>query len=250
MAITTRLAALYYWKQNAMAVLCVVFAAWGAYDLWVKIPDKQQRFERYEAVKQRIGEFEATSAANGGTLPAEDTDAYNQANAELKQLTADAVPDKPSAYDKPTQWLFIACILFVPMALMEAARVKRRTYTLDDDGTLHCPAGTLPSADWRSADIADIDMGRWMAKSIAWLVHTDGTRIKLDDYKHKDLYKIIGVIANRLHPDQWTIEAKPVKPEEPADDAESGEPSDDVTPPPDDEASRRLEHASQDDEGS
>ena len=67
------------------------------------------------------------------------------------------------------------------------------------------------------ADIA------WMAKSIAWLVHSDGTRVKLDDYKHKNLYLIVGAIASRLHPDQWTPEAKPVKAEQEAAEAVDNE---------------------------
>ena len=79
-------------------------------------------------------------------------------------------------------------------------------YRLDDEGTLHTPQGT-----WTRPQIADIDMNRWMAKSIAWVVHNDGSRIKLDDYKFRKLNLIIGAIASRLHPDDWDDEARPVK---------------------------------------
>ena len=104
-----------------------------------------------------------------------------------------------------TQWAFISCLPFVPYFVWMFLATKRRVYRLDDDGTLHTPEGT-----WARGDIADIDMRRWMAKSIAWVVSSDGTRIKLDDYKFRDLYLIIGSIASRLHPDDWTSEAKPI----------------------------------------
>ncbi|UCD75572.1 MAG: hypothetical protein JSV91_01390 [Phycisphaerales bacterium] len=117
---------------------------------------------------------------------------------------------KPGAYDR-----WIKGLLFVP-CLPAAAyiwwlffKAKGRTYRLDDDGTLHMPEGT-----WAQDEIADIDMHRWMAKSIAYVVHTDGTRIKLDDYLYRDLHLIIGSIASGLYPDDWTEEAKPVEVEE------------------------------------
>jgi hypothetical protein len=111
----------------------------------------------------------------------------------------------PGKYDRITQWAFISCLPCVPYFVWMFFSARRRVYRLDDDGTLHSPEGT-----WARDDIADIDMGRWMAKSIAWVVPRDGTRIKLDDYKFRDLHLIIGSIASRLHPDDWTSEAKPI----------------------------------------
>ena len=67
-------------------------------------------------------------------------------------------------------------------------------------------------------------MTRWMSKSIAHVVHTNGTRAKLDDYQHKDLHLIVGAIASRIQPKEWTPDARPVKAEtEPAASAKPPE---------------------------
>jgi hypothetical protein len=132
---------------------------------------------------------------------------------------------QPSAYDRPTQWLFILCLPFVPWSLWVYFRTKARVYRLDDDGTLHMHGRT-----WNPSDIADIHMDRWMSKSIAVIKHTDGQRVVLDDYKHKNLHLIVGAVANRLYPDQWTTEAKPVaaetESEAPAEPVETDEQDD------------------------
>ena len=128
--------------------------------------------------------------------------AYTESQVQIKALGDITAPGK---YDRITQWAFISCLPCVPYFVWMFFAARRRVYRLDDDGTLHTPEGT-----WARDDIADIDMGRWMAKSIAWVVPRDGTRIKLDDYKFRDLHLIIGSIASRLHPDDWTSEAKPI----------------------------------------
>jgi len=128
--------------------------------------------------------------------------AYTHSQMAIKALGDITAPGK---YDRITQWAFISCLPCVPYFVWMFLASKRRVYRLDDDGTLHTPQGT-----WARDDIADIDMGRWMAKSIAWVVARDGTRIKLDDYKFRDLHLIIGSIASRLHADDWTGEAKPI----------------------------------------
>ncbi len=128
--------------------------------------------------------------------------AYTQSQTAIKDLGDITAPGK---YDRITQWAFISCLPCVPYFVWMFLAARRRVYRLDDDGTLQTPEAT-----WARGDIADIDMGRWMAKSIAWVVHSDGTRIKLDDYKFRDLHLIIGSIASRLHPDDWTAEAKPI----------------------------------------
>ena len=112
---------------------------------------------------------------------------------------------QPSAYDRPIQWLFIACLPFVPFYAWTFLSTRKRWYRLDPDGTLHMPEGV-----WKQEEIADIDMNKWMAKSVCWVVNTDSTRIKLDAHIHKNLDKIIGVIAHHLRPDEWSLDARPV----------------------------------------
>jgi hypothetical protein len=114
--------------------------------------------------------------------------------------------EQPSAYDRPVQWLFILCLPFVPWYVWGVVANRRKRYAIDLDGTLH-----LPGENWPPADIADIDMGRWMKSSKAWVVHTDGHRVLLDDYIFKGVYRIVGELASARYPDQWTDEAKRVK---------------------------------------
>jgi hypothetical protein len=111
---------------------------------------------------------------------------------------------RPGKYDRLTQWAFIACLPCAPYFFWMYFVARRRRYTLDDDGTLHTPDGT-----WQADEIADIDMNRWMAKSIAWVVHRDGARVKLDDYKFKGLDQIVGALASRMYPDDWDKDARP-----------------------------------------
>ena len=130
--------------------------------------------------------------------------------AEAMELYGEA--QEPSAYDRPVQWMFIASLAFVPFYFWGVIKYGPRTYTLDEQGAVHTPEGVF-----ERDRIEDIDMSRWMAKSTAELVLTDGERVKLDAYIFKNLHLIIGSIAHQLHPEAWTEEAKQVKAEEKPD---------------------------------
>ena len=115
--------------------------------------------------------------------------------------------EKPHKYDRIMKGLvFLPCLPFFPYFLWVYYRTKRQVFELTDDGTLHSKAG-----EWPADSIADIDMSKWMSKSIAHVVHTDGTRLLLDDFKHRNLFLIIGAIASRLYPKDWDDQAKQVK---------------------------------------
>jgi hypothetical protein len=129
---------------------------------------------------------------------------------EAMELYGEAQP--PSAYDRPVQWMFIASLVFVPFYFWGVVKYGPRTYTLDAQGAVHTPEGVF-----ERDRIEDIDMSRWMAKSTAELVLTDGERVKLDAYIFKNLHLIIGAIAHRLHPEAWAEDAKQVKAEEKPD---------------------------------
>jgi hypothetical protein len=133
--------------------------------------------------------------------------------AAIGQVTA------PGKYDRVTQWAFIACLPCAAYFFWAYFAASRRRFTLDDDGTLHTPAGT-----WKADEIAGIDMSQWMNKSIARVGHNDGRRVKLDDYKFKGLHAIVGTIASRLHPDQWDQDARPAKRAEASAPADGDQP--------------------------
>ena len=138
--------------------------------------------------------------------------AYEATEAGLSGIGRVTAPGK---YDRITQWAFIACLPCAPYFFWCFFTARRRKYTLDDEGTLHAPQGT-----WSTDEITDIDMSRWMAKSTAWVVLGNGSRIKLDDYKFRGLHRIVGAIASRIHPGAWDDEAKPLDAaEDPAEPA-------------------------------
>jgi hypothetical protein len=123
--------------------------------------------------------------------------------------TGDVTP--PSRLDRATQWVFIACLPFVPVFAVMLMKVKRVSYTLEDDGTFIAPEGT-----WSKDEIEDIDMSRWMAKSVAHVVVAGGRRIKLDDYIYRNTHLIVGALASERYPDQWEPDARVRKPGEDA----------------------------------
>ncbi len=216
MPITTTIARYFGWQRLIMGVLCLGFSLWGAYDLLVTIPRRVRERAAYESNDKLRSELEA-KVESGHSLTEQETADYLAAKEQEKVFAEKGVPAPVAAFDRVTQWLFISCALFAPYFFLDYIRTKRRVYRLDDDGTLHLPEGT-----WSASEIADIDMSRWMAKSMAWVVHADGRRVLLDDYKHRNLHLIIGSIASRMYPEAWTAEAKIVKPEEPAAESEAG----------------------------
>ena len=86
---------------------------------------------------------------------------------------------------------------------------------LQDDGSFFAPEGA-----WPKEEIADIDMKRWMSKSIAFVELTDGSRVKLDDYIFRDTHLIVGALASQRYPEQWDEQAKPARKEELEEDQE------------------------------
>ena len=127
----------------------------------------------------------------------------------------------PGAYDRVMKGLvFIPCLPVGLYLLFALYLQSRKTYRLDASGDLHLPGG----ATWKSHEIQDIDMNRWMAKSVARVKHTSGAEAKLDDYIYQDTHLLVGALAHRFHPQDWTEDARPVKAEQPESADEAGEP--------------------------
>ena len=112
----------------------------------------------------------------------------------------------PNKWNRMVQWLFILCGPYALVAGLQLATGLRKNYSVDDEGAFHHPKGT-----WAAAEITDIDMSRWMSKSVARIIHADGHSVKVDDYVHQDADQIIGAIAHRLRPEEWTDHAKAVE---------------------------------------
>lgn len=154
---------------------------------------------------------EAGSLQPGRTRSSTFTAAY-----ELAWQGVDRTGDvsEPAAYDRYVKGLvFIPCIPFGLYLFWPLYRRGRERYGLEDDGSFFAPEGT-----WPKEEIADIDMSRWMSKSIAFVELTDGSRVKLDDYIFRDTHLIVGALASERYPEQWDEQAKRVKKEEPEEE--------------------------------
>ena len=224
MPVTTTIAKSFIGWRLVFIILCLVFGLWGVYDLVVDIPRRHQQHDRFVEVQQRfaaLNEISTEREKSGQPITEEEIAEYTSLEDEMQQLAPGGVnPIPPGKFDPLIQWIYILCLPCVPYFILEIARARGKIYRLDEDMTLHFPAGT-----WNAGEIVDIDMSRWMAKSIAWVVHTDGTRVKLDDYLYTNTHLIVGAIAHQKYPEQWDSEAKQVK--SPTENQQSDEAEDD-----------------------
>ncbi len=193
-----------YWTLG-YTFLCLAFGIWGGYDYWVEIPKQEEQFVRYiVAASLRDGlELEAGKRL----LNDEEMKAY-----ELSKnvIASYAEPPEPVAgWDKPLQlWAYVVgCgVIGFPWCAWTLWSAGRKQWSLNDDGSMATPEG-----DVHAALVTEIDMSRWMSKSIAVVMLADGREISLDDYKYKNVDRIVAALAERFHPGQWTKEARPVK---------------------------------------
>jgi hypothetical protein len=260
-----------YWNLLYL-VLCGGLGAWGAYDYWVTIPAQQKAVAEYGGLVEELAGLEirgklwqlAEKRQSGSATPEEVqelqelekalqeagttgppprlTDAERVRYPEIKDiLTVDfenTPPESPASYDGWVNlWVyFVGCgILGTPWFVWKLMSRRGQVWILEDDGSLKTPDGTFTTTE-----IIDIDMSTWMKKSLARVeVAGRNEPIVLDDYEYQDTYLIVGALANRLHPDEWTEEAKPVKDSKPAEDPELGEDDD-----PSDDSSEETSSAS------
>lgn len=217
MAVTTSMQPRQFWTNSIYAVVCLLFALWGWYDYSVKYPNMQKEFDEHKALSDERKEIEERKEKEGLLSP-ESLARYEEVKAKLNEYKE--APVAPGKYDMAIQlWLYIiGCgVLGTPYFLWNLWSIGRKSYRLDDDGTLTLPEGTC-----RIDELRSLDMERWMSKSIATITMPDGREVTLDDYKFKDMDKIVGAIANHFEPGQWTEDVKPVKPEGDGDEPPVG----------------------------
>lgn len=190
------------------SVLCFGLGVWGAYDYWIRIPHDEQQYAEFESVK---GTFDSLQkkADEGKSLSAEERTAYEKSK---KLMAGFQPPPTPvPAWDRPLQLYVyvIGCgIISAPWFLwtLMKARGRRVELTeLSDAGVLRSSNATI---EVRQA--IEIDMSRWMSKSIATVRGPGGASIEIDDYMLADGHKVVGFFAHRFSPAEWTTEAKRV----------------------------------------
>ena len=240
-----------------MSIVCIVLGFWGIWDYIIAIPEAEVGASRAAlvndsvqlAMETEIGSDERAAATvlldvNIENLSVDKNSGWiSSVNIFKSALVNSAISDPtyqvalqhelelygnitpPSKYDRPMQWLFILCLPFGFYYLRAYTKMKKSAgiYSLSNDGTLSTPEGV-----WKSDEITDIDMGRWIAKTgnarstwTAKAIVGDGSPILLDDYVYNDMHMIIGALAHRFYPDQWTPLARRVK----VEDVESKESS-------------------------
>lgn len=241
-----------------MIVVCVVLGLWGIWDYVVVIPNNSRGAARavvlriikngFDTPKGSAERGEAITVANlvieqdntgdtewiasleqmklalqGGTIETQRS-SLGDVEAGLNEYGQIVAPSK---YDRPMQWMFILCLPFGFYYLWAYLKMSKKadTYCLEDDGQLTTPEGT-----WNSDEINDIDMSTWISKTgrvrLTWTANVivgDGKRILLDDYVYQDMHLIIGDIAHRFYPEEWTPLAKRVRADEPKEEFEVDE---------------------------
>ena len=190
-------------------VITLGLGIWGAYDYWVTIPNREIAADRYEALLLEKTELEAT-AASTGPLTGEPLARYTEIETIISDEFENTAPQRPAFYDRALNFwaYFVGCgILGAPWFAWKLLTQKRRGPSLEEDGSL-----VNGDETFTAEQITGIDMSRWMAKSTA-KVMIDGRDepILLDDYVYQDSYKIVGRLAHRFEPENWTEEAKPIK---------------------------------------
>lgn len=219
--IQTRLQPRFKYWTFGYSVLCLVLGIWGGYDYWVGIPAREAAYLQYtEAVLLRDA---LDAKSQRGLLTDGEIAAYEAAK---QQINATPEPPQPvPGWDRALQlWAYVVgCgILGFPWCTWTLVQASKRRWTLNDDGSLAAPEG-----QFAANELADIDMSRWMAKSIVTVKTVAGQELRLDDYKYKGVDKIAAALAARFHPGKWTDEPRPVATDddesEATDDAESSE---------------------------
>lgn len=204
MAIETKIRTSLTLKNIALTVICLGFGIWGWYDYAIKIPQERADFAAFKEAEKVKSELEGE--ARIAPLNEEQRASYREAEAVLARFTEK--PIEPSTYDDDIQlWVYIVgCgILGTPVGIWSQWRLSRKRFKLGDDGSL-----ATCDATFAADQLADIDMERWMEKSIATVVTTDGARIELDDYHYQGVEDIVAALAARFHPGKWTSDARPI----------------------------------------
>ncbi|MDA1007862.1 MAG: hypothetical protein O2800_02505 [Planctomycetota bacterium] len=220
--IRTTLQPRFKWWTLGYTILCLVFGVWGGYDYWVGIPKREADFAQY--IGLTVAKDLLETRAQQRVLTETEVDAYEAAKAQLASYAEP--PDPVAGWDRQLQlWAYvIGCgVMGFPWFAWTLYSTSRSTWTLHDDGSLETPTGTIAASD-----MTDIDMSRWMSKSLVKVLSVNEGSTELDDYKYRGVAAIVVELTDRFHPGQWTKEARPVKEndEDPIDDTVSSISSD------------------------
>ena len=205
-------------KLVVIGVLCLVSMAYGAWQVWSRIPERMDQFLSYRAAVGTFEELTDLRMESGIKLTPEQAAAYMNSEKVLAQYK-DEKPQPPSKYDRLINfWVwFIGGFSGIPFAVWPFWKYRAGGWVLDSDGTLKSPNGETFASD----QISDIDMTTWRglvnpqsSNKSTWqakLILKDGRTLVLDDYLWEGLAKIIARYAHKFHPEAWNEEGNPIE---------------------------------------
>ncbi|MEE2681980.1 MAG: hypothetical protein VX641_06365 [Planctomycetota bacterium] len=205
-------------KYLVMGVLCLVSVAYGAWQVWSRIPERTSQFIIYRTAVQTFEELTELRVEKGVSLTPKQADAYLASEKILAQYK-DEKPQPPSKYDRLINfWVwFIGGLSGLPFVAWPFWKYRSGGWTLDSEGMLKSPKGETFTSD----EIIDIDMTTWRglinpqaSNKSTWqarLKLKDGRSLLLDDYLWEGLANIIAHYAHHFHPDAWDEHGEPLE---------------------------------------
>jgi len=205
-------------KYLVIGLLCLVSVAYGAWQVWSRIPERTEKFLIYRAAVQTFEELSELRVEQGVTLTPKQADAY-MASEKILAEYKDEKPQPPSKYDRLINfWVwFIGGFSGIPFVAWPFWKYRGGGWVLDSEGTLKSPGGETFGPD----EITGIDMTTWRgiinpqaSNKSTWqarLELQDGRSLVLDDYLWEGLAGIIAHYAHRFHPDAWDEQGEPVE---------------------------------------
>ena len=204
-------------KLWVLSLLCLASAAYGAWQYWFRLPERERTFATYiAAVEQKAAAEQVING--GGRLDEAQIAEYEKAESTLTTYANDK-PQKPSKYDGLISLLvwFAGGLSGLPFLLWPLWKHRNGGWILHEDGVLRSPKGERIPDD----QIQDIDMSSWRglinpqaSNKSTWqakLSLTDGRKIVLDDYPWDGVSRIIAHYAHRFHPDTWDADGEPIQ---------------------------------------
>ena len=211
-------------KLIVMIAACIVSAAYGSWQVWIRIPERVTEAETYRTAKKTYDELVVIAGdlkAKGQTLDETQQLEYTESERVLSEFK-DEKPQPPSKYDAIINlWIWvIGGGATIPFLIWPFWKFRHGGWILGEDGSLTTPRGVRHAAD----HISDIDMSTWRglldpqaSNKTTWqakVVLSDGQSLVIDDYLWEDADKIIARLAHMFHPETWDADGELVRNDE------------------------------------
>ena len=205
-------------KLIVIGVLCLVSMAYGAWQVWSRIPDRNEQFVAYRNALDSFETLTELRVEQQRDLTPQQAEEYMAAEAILADYKDDK-PQPPSKYDRLINfWVwFIGGFSGIPFVVWPFVKYRSGGWRLDSEGTLHSPKGE----SFTPEEIKDIDMTSWRGlinpqanNKSTWqakLILENDRSLLLDDYLWEGMAGIIAHYAHRFHPAAWDEDGEPIE---------------------------------------